>query len=132
MQVLQHGKFLPGMEGYFEIIIQPKDTQVSIQYDIIIDDTNYKDTDINLISVAKVEIDPFTEEEIITNLIQTDEHTYTGIILLENITSTYFDNIKILFKWDELLEEEEQDGGFDQLVLEVKITVKVTQYLGEE
>lgn len=127
------GKFSPGMTGYFEIIIEPKVTEVSVRYDIIIDDKEFKNTEIDLISVIKVEKDELTGDEIETELIKTDENTYTGIILLENITTGYFDDIKLVFKWNELEEEQEQEigGGSGKLSLEIPITVQVRQYLGE-
>lgn len=123
------GKFLPGMEGNFEIIIEPKTTQVSVRYDITIDDTDFLDTDINLIGVIE------TEEN--NTIIRTDENTYTGIIPLASISSNnnYFDNVKIIFKWE--VDENAGEQGIivkqnGELTIKVPISVKVTQYLGEE
>ena len=121
-----NGKLAPGMEGSFEIVIEPKTTQVSVRYDIVIDTSNLLGTDIKLISVEE------TEEE--SAIIKTDIDTYTGIIPLSDITEGYLHNIKIVFCWEEDGENEEYvevDESIDSNI-QIPITVKATQYLGEE
>lgn len=119
------GKFAPGLEGYFELTIEPQDTQVSVRYDITIDESQAILEDIHLISV----------EEIAQNntLIQTAEDTYTGIIPLSVINNNYVNTIKITFKWEE--EENALQNGTeiktDTPAIDIPIKVNVKQYLGE-
>ncbi|MCL2859302.1 MAG: hypothetical protein FWF46_01760 [Oscillospiraceae bacterium] len=113
------GKFAPGLEGYFELTIEPQDTQVSVRYDITIDQSSAILQNIHLISV----------EEIMANntLIQTAEDTYTGIIPVSDIKDDYVNTIKITFKWDDTGDKD----AVNTPIVEIPIKVKVTQYLGE-
>jgi len=121
------GKIAPGMLGNFQICIEPKDTQVSVRYDILIDDSNISGSSITLTSV----------EETNTNntIIRTGENTYTGLIHLSNITSSYQNNIKITFKWENDEINNEQDTKLGMIInskIPIPISVKISQYLGEE
>jgi len=118
------GKFAPGLEGYFELTIAPQDTQVSVRYDITIDQSAAVLKNIHLVSV----------EEVATNntLVQTAEDTYTGIMPLSDITGNYVNTIRITFKWDEVSDAENaMKNGIDVLSIGIPITVSVKQYLGE-
>lgn len=65
---------------------------------------------------------------------RTDEKTYTAIIPLANIQEDYFDNIKISFKWQIDSGNETGDIEYketDSSVLQIPISVKASQYIGE-
>ncbi len=119
-------RIAPGMNGIFEIDIEPQDTQVSIRYDINIDSTELKSQSIKLNSV--------TEKNNNNVIIRTAENTYTGIILLENINSDYIDTIEISFTWENIEENNNEDTDIGTVYgskVTVPITVTFSQYLGE-
>jgi len=116
-------KFTPGMSGYFEMEIDPKNTQVSIRYDIIIDNEEAEENNIFLVEIIETEAN--------NTIVRTGENTYTGIIPFTVIDGNYINNIKLTFKWEE-------DTSGEEIVLpeilsvKIPMQVKVTQYLGEQ
>lgn len=123
---VQDNKFAPGTSGYFEITIDPKDTQVSLRYDISMDLSQITNGKIQLTSV---------EETLDSNtMIQTAENTYTAIIPLQDIHDGYKNNIKVSFNWenDESNNTEDTNIGIvPNPKIIIPVTVKVTQYLNE-
>lgn len=121
------GKFAPGATGSFEITIKPMDTQVSVRYDISINQSNIENQKIMLFSVEEIDKG--------NTLVKTGENTYTGIIPLEDITEEYTNNIKITFVWENDETNNEQDsilGTTPDLKVQIPVTVVVTQHMGEE
>lgn len=120
------GKIAPGMKGSFEISICPKDTQVSIKYDIAIDDTNLGEEQIKLVSII--------EKNNKNELIRTGKNTYTAVILLEDITEDYSDDIEVFFTWDNNENNNEKDTAIGTIYnskISIPITIHASQYLGE-
>lgn len=117
------GKLAPGIEGYFDILVDPKDTEVSVRYDIIYD-IDY------LQSVNKAFVITKIEETSNKQLILTDKHTYTGVIPLN--TGSHV--IRTYIKWEDI-----EDNGYNDYItgttstlFELPIKVNISQYLGEE
>lgn len=77
---VKSGKIAPGLKGNFTITINPKDTDVSVKYEIKLDQSNLQEN--NFLNIKSI-------QEIQTNnqLIKTDINTYTGVIPLERIKS---------------------------------------------
>ena len=120
------GKLAPGLTGCFEMLINPEDTNVSIKYDIILDQEEL---------VASNLIKSVEEIESGYKLIQTDKNTYTGLISLEDIKNGAKHRIKIEIEWvdDRLNDESDTEigkNGIDKLQIPIKI--HASQYLGEE
>lgn len=123
----KEGKIAPGMVGNFSISINPKDTQVSIKYDISIDKSNINNNEIELISVEEVNSN--------NEIIKTGEYTYTGIIPLSCINNNYLDIIQITFCWSNNEENNKQDTQLGTIVnskLQIPISINIVQYLGEQ
>ena len=121
-----NGKLAPGMEGTFEIIIEPNDTQVSVRYDITIDDSNLIGTDIKLVSVEETEVE--------NEIVRTGEKVYTGVIPLTSIDGDYINTVEITFKWEDDGIGGDQHVDVDAIennVIPIPITVKFSQYLEE-
>lgn len=121
------GKVAPGMDGYFDIQINPKKTDVSIRFDIMYD-VEY----LNEINPAFVITNV---EEINGNqLTLVDKNTYTGIINLEQMKSNTIYTIRTYIKWEDMEENDENDYqlGSSSTEFELPININVTQYLGEE
>lgn len=122
----EEGKIAPGMKGSFEISILPKDTQVSIRYDIAIDSTSVDANQIKLVAI--------TEKNNKNTIIRTGENTYTAVILLEDISEDYRDDIEIFFTWDDNEDNNEKDTAIGTVYnskISMPITIKLSQYLGE-
>ena len=121
------GKLAPGLTGSFEIVINPKDTNVSVRYDIML---NKEELDVSNIVIKSVE-----EIENGYELIQTAQNTYTGLIPLEDINNGISHKIKIEIEWidDRLNDESDTEiGKNESYKLQIPITVHAIQYLGEE
>lgn len=115
-------KFAPGVKGTYTLEIDPTDTSVSIKYEIIVEDEKFKNENIKITSL--------TLED--GELIQKDENTYVGVILLSKKT---VHTIKINLEWI----NEEKNNAVDSAIgtrenpdLEIPVTVIITQYLGED
>ncbi len=125
---VKQGNLAPGLTGTFDILINPENTDVSIRYDISLNQENLTNKNITIKSITE------TEEK--TDLIKTDENTYTGIITLEDIKQGKSNNIKVEIEWkdDEANNEEDLKIGTkgENYKLEIPIVIHVSQYLGEE
>ena len=122
---VKNGKIAPGTSGYFDIVIDPADTDVSIRYDISFDFSLILDS----FSIKKI------EEAGGVNLIQTDEFTYTNIIDLASIKEGATNTIRVYVEWINNEENNEQDSEVGQTkdnYINIPINILVSQYLGEE
>lgn len=115
------GKIAPGVRGYFELILDPKDSDVSIYYEVSLDT---KDVLNDGIILDGVESDS-------GSLIKVDKNTYAGVFTLDEIKNKVQKNIKIYFSWvnnDEVLDDIKYADG---LKCDIKTNVKASQYFGE-
>lgn len=121
------GNLAPGLSGSFEIQINPEDTDVSVRYDITLNQEELGDSNLKIRSIEEVEQN--------YKLIQTDENTYTGVILLEEINQGINHRIRMEVEWadEEISNEADTTLGTDVTnKLQIPITVHAIQYLGEE
>ena len=124
---VKEGKLAPGLSGNFEIQINPKNTDVSVKYEISLNEENLKNSSLKIKSISETEYN--------NELIRTEKNTYTAIIPLEKIKQGVTNSIKVEVEWENQEENNEQDtkdGSKYQSVLEIPISVRVSQYLGEE
>lgn len=126
-EYIKEDRIAPGLEGNFEIIIDPGDTDVSIIYRIEIDTSKIEDYCISIESVDELENS--------NELIEVEPNVYEAIIPLQNIKNDQKDTVRITFNW----ENNEDYNEFDTEIgtklnskLQIPITVKVSQYLGED
>lgn len=123
----QEGKIAPGLGGNFNIVIDPKETDVSVRYDITFDLSELEGTGIQINSI--------TETEVGNSFIRTDENTYTGIINLNDIKRGIIHNINVDFNWEENDKTNEKDtmlGSIPNNKILIPVSVNVSQYIGEE
>lgn len=119
-------KIAPGMQGFFEIEISPQDTQVSIRYDITIESSELEGNQIKFLEIE--------ETKNSNTIVRTGENTYTGIILLEDISEDYSDIIKVGFSWENDENNNEEDteiGTVYNSAVAIPIKINAIQYLGE-
>lgn len=124
-QNVASGKIAPGMSGYFEINIDPSDTDVSVKYEITINPENFEDSNIHIENVYETGNN---------TLIKTGEYSYTGVILLEDIQNNITNTIRIEVEWDSISVEDESDYEYAlslDNVLELPVSVNIKQYTGE-
>lgn len=118
------GKIAPGTKGYFDIVINPTDTETSILYSITFDFSQV---------VGSITIDKI-EELTSGNLIRTGENTYSKIIILEEIENKVINTIRVYIKWNNIEENNEEDskiGTIKDNFISIPVSVSVIQYLGE-
>lgn len=121
------GNLAPGLSGSFEIEINPEDTNVSVRYDITLNQQELGDSNLKIRSIEEIEQN--------YKLIQTDENTYTGVILLDEINQGINHRIRMEVEWadEEISNEADTTLGTDVTnKLQIPITVHAIQYLGEE
>lgn len=121
---VKEGKIAPGVGGYFDIVIDPSTSQVSVRYDISFDFTELSDLD-------------FTYDIVGINgssLTRVGESTYAGVIPLSDIANHETRTIRCNITWNNNEEKNSEDSeigqeGSDGIIIPVE--VKATQYLGE-
>lgn len=121
------GKIAPGLSGSFEVEINPENTNVSVRYDITLDKEGLKNSNLR---ISKVE-----EVKKATELVETSENTYTGIIPLQDIQKGINHKIRVEVEWVDDGQNNKSDtelGTSDILQLKIPVKFHATQYLGEE
>lgn len=121
------GKLAPGLSGSFELAINPEETNVSIRYDITLNQEELGGSNLSIKSIQETEKG--------YELIKTAENTYTGIISLDDIKNGAIHKIKMEVEWldDGLNNENDTELGKDAThQLQIPIIFHAIQYLGEE
>lgn len=120
------GYLAPGLTGIFKISIDPKNTDVSIKYEIILDEEKLVNNNIQIKSIKE------TQE--LNELIRIDKNTYAGIITLDQIKNGSKNEITVEIEWLDDEQNNEQDlalGTTYNANCEIPITIHICQYLGE-
>lgn len=121
---VKNGRIAPGTTGYFDIQIDPSDTDVSIRYDITFDCSKLPS---NLTVESIEETNGYT-------IVRTDAYTYSNIITLTNIKNGVKNNIRVHIKWQNVEEQNQNDteiGLNKEYILNIPITITATQYFNE-
>lgn len=124
----------PGMKGYFDLVIDPTDTDVSIQYTIEVDDTLVSSPDVNLKITDMQEINgkdlEITEDpngpEVITRIKKLAE-------IQSNNETERLDTIRIFVEWvnDETNNDTDSEiGKITDNIIQIPVTVNAIQYTG--
>lgn len=126
------GKFAPGEQACFEIIVDPTNTDVSILYtlDIMLSEaTNTK------LKLVKVENYFEKEGEIVTNeTIYTETESHQAVIPIDKINGKYMNHVKLYFEWENIEENNEIDseiGLTENSKISVPLKINLKQYTGE-
>lgn len=121
---VKEGKLAPSTVGYFDIIIDPRDTSVSVRYDITFDFSSVTG------NFSVTEIVEITSG----NLIKTGENTYSKFISLADIKNGTTNTVRVYVKWNNIEENNDIDsaiGSTKDNYINIPVTVMVSQYLGE-
>lgn len=118
------GKAAPGTSAYFEIIINPSGSEVSIEYEITLDFANLNNDKIAIISV----INNYGQLAL-----PNQEGNYVGVIPLSRVLNNETEIIRVNFAWVNDENNNEVDSyfvGMENAFLDVPISVKLSQYIG--
>lgn len=118
-------KLAPGLSGNFEILISPENTNVSIKYEITLNEKEIGDTSLKIKGIEETETG--------AQLIKTGANTYTGVISLQEIENEKKHKIKVEVEWEDNGTNDDNDtimGKKHQF--QIPIIFHATQYLGEE
>ena len=123
---VREGKAAPGSVGYFEIEIDPTDTQVSFIYELELDMSNIDNEEFEIQSVIETNNN---------TIVRTGEYTYSGIIPLSDIVNNKTHNIKISIIWNNNEQNNSSDyelGIKAETEVYIPVTIRLTQYHGTE
>ena len=119
---VKEGKTAPGTTGYFDIIIDPNNTETSVRYDVTFDFTN-------------LDSDQFTIDQIreLNNktIVRTGEFTYSNIITLSEIENHETNTIRVYLSWINDENNNDKDSALGLVsnnTLLIPVTVNVTQH----
>ena len=121
------GKLAPGLSGSFEIGINPENTNVSVRYDVTLNQEELGGSNLTIKSIKEVETG--------YQLIKTAENTYTGVISLKEINDGINHKIRIEVEWVDEETSNDSDttlGTNSTHKLQIPMIVHAVQYLGEE
>lgn len=122
---IKEGKIAPGASGYFDIVIDPTDTDVSVRYDIGFDFSEFENTNITITSIQEIND---------KKIVKTGNNKYTGIITLDEISAGTTNTIRVNIAWENNEENNEHDSNLSSVpntILNIPVTINVSQYLGE-
>ena len=119
-------KIAPLVDGYFDIVVDAENVEVSLRYDI--------EFDFSSLSIPGLVISSITELGGNT-LVLTDKDTYSGVITLADMDSSTVNTVRVSISWQNDEANNEVDSSWGMVadkVISIPVNVKLTQYLGEE
>ena len=131
---VQEGKIAPGLQGYFDVTIDATEASVAVIYDVTIDFSKLNLSDsIKFTRLARV-VDGVESDEGIT---KTGESTYTGVVSLDDIEAGKTNTLRVYLGWEDdgtgTNDDEDSILGTNKdAQVEIPVTVKASQYSGEE
>ena len=119
---VEDGYFAPGREANYEIVIDPKDTDVSVRYDLTMDL-------LDLATHPNINFELYVDNVKVNNI----NGTYSGVIPLVDIKNKETVTLTISLEWEQDDDYNEFDSSLigDDISFDIPITIKFTQYLGE-
>ena len=122
-QYVKPGKAAPGLSGYFDIVIDPNDTDTSIRYDITFDFSNLDSDQFQITEIKEIDD---------KSIVRTGEYTYSNIILLEDIDDGETNTIRVYIEWVNDEDNNEKDSELGTVLnnqISIPVSVDVTQYI---
>ena len=119
-------KIAPLVDGYFDIVIDAEEVEVSLRYDI--------EFDFSSLSIPGLVISSITELGGNT-LVLTDKDTYSGVLTLADMDSSTVNTVRVSISWQNDEANNEVDSSWGMVadkVISIPVNVKLAQYLGEE
>ena len=127
------GKLAPASSGYFDVVIDPTGTSVAVRFDVTLDVSGLNAYDaINFTAAYRV----VNGEEVSANMVRTGDHTYSGVISLDDVRQGIASTMRFYIGWEEEETEEgdESDtqlGNLKDVTTQLPVNVVISQYSGE-
>ena len=129
-------KIAPGSQAYFDIAIDPANTDVSILYTL-----NIKFDDVTSAKMKLLKVENYfqknSETEQITNTdvkTELDLHQHQAIIPIAKINEKYLNYIRIYFEWENVEANNATDselGQTENAKISIPLEINFKQYTGE-
>ncbi len=118
---VKSGKAAPGLSGYFEIEIDPNDTETAVRYDLTFDFSNLNSNQFEITNIS--EVDGKT-------IYRTDEYTYSNVFTLSDIANGETNTIRVNIAWSNNEDNNQLDSDLvkNKEELTIPVTVDITQY----
>lgn len=123
---VKENKAAPGVSGYFDVTIDPTETDVSVKYEALFDFSVIENSSIVVTSISEING---------KKIIKTSESSYAGVFSLNDIKKDETHTIRVHVQWQNNEENNEYDtelGMTPDSAIEIPITMHVSQYTGEE
>ena len=116
--------FAPGTNGYFDIIINPSGTDVSIYYEIVCRTDRISNPQISLTKIENIGK---------PDLINVGNYTYAGVIPLSDIKNNDITTIRFYVTWNNNDNNNEIDSlyGNSSSTFDIPMEITFRQYTGE-
>ena len=129
-------KIAPGSQVYFDIAIDPTNTDVSILYTLNMKFDDVTSAKMKLLKVENYfkkdgETEPITNTDVKTEL---DLHQHQAIIPMAKINEKYIDYIRVYFEWENVEANNETDselGQTEDAKISIPLEINFKQYTGE-
>ena len=117
--------FAPGTNGYFDVVINPNDTDVSIYYEIVCRTDMITNSQISLTRIENVDK---------PNLVNVAPFTHAGVIPLSDIKNNDITTIRFYITWVNNDNNNEVDSlyGSSSATFDIPMEITFRQYTGEE
>lgn len=129
-------KIAPGAQAYFDIVIDPTNTDVSILYTLKIKLEEIETAKFKLVNVENYfqksgETEQIVNDDVYTNN-ETNEHQ--AVIPLTRINDQCLNYVRLYFEWEDVEENNQTDselGQTENAKITVPLEINLKQYTGE-
>ena len=129
-------KIAPGAQAYFDIVIDPTNTDVSILYKLKIKLEEIETAKFKLVNVENYfqksgETEQIVNDDVYTNN-ETNEHQ--AVIPLTRINDQCLNYVRLYFEWEDVEENNQTDselGQTENAKITVPLEINLKQYTGE-
>ena len=129
-------KLAPGAQAYFEIIIDPTNTDVSVLYTLHIKLEDVTEAKLKLVNIENYFQKPGETEQLTNDEVYTDSeiNEHEAIIPLAKINDQYLNHIRLYFEWENVEENNASDSALGQTEnakINIPLEINLKQYTGE-
>ena len=129
-------KIAPGTQAYFDILIDPTNTDVSILYTLNLKLDDVKTAKMNLVKVENYFKKDGGTEQITNTEINTvlAEHQHQAVIPISKINDKYLNYVRLYFEWANVEENNATDselGQTENAKISIPLEINFKQYTGE-
>lgn len=129
-------KIAPGTQAYFDILIDPTNTDVSILYTLNLKLDDVKTAKMNLVKVENYFKKDGGTEQITNTEINTvlAEHQHQAVIPISKINDKYLNYVRLYFEWINVEENNATDselGQTENAKISIPLEINFKQYTGE-